>query len=218
DPARPLLEPEGLQATRTAYAEPGRPQAQSIADGAGVRVAWIADGLDPRNPEFVRADRTSVFADYQDFSGTDPNTRGAGREAFGTASTIASQGRQAYDLSTFVNSAHPLPAGCTVRVRGVAPGASLVGLNVFGSSGFGFSSTILQAIEYAVTAGRVDIIHESFGGPGYFGQNAFPTVGLDPIALANDAAVAAGVTVVTATGQSGPTNTIGSPAVDPRVV
>jgi Subtilase family len=100
----------------------------------------------------------------------------------------------------------------------VAPGASLVGLNVVGSAGFAFSSTILQAIDYAVTTGRADVIHESFGGPGYFGQNAFPTVGLDPIALANDAAVAAGVTVVTATGQSGPASTIGSPAVDPRVI
>jgi Peptidase inhibitor I9 len=76
DPARPLLEPEGLQATRTASADPARPQAQRLADGAGVRVAWIADGLDPANPDFVRADGSSVFADYRDFSGTDPAAGG----------------------------------------------------------------------------------------------------------------------------------------------
>ncbi|HZN18472.1 MAG TPA: S8 family serine peptidase, partial [Micromonosporaceae bacterium] len=218
DPDSPLLEPEALQGTHTAFRDPLRPQAQSIVDGTGVKVAWIADGLDPAHPDFVRADGTRVFTDYQDFSGTDPNLRGGGREAFGIASTVASQGRQAYDLSTFVNSAHPLPAGCTINVRGVAPGASLVGLNVFGSNNVAFSSLLVQAIEYAVTVAGVDVINESFGGKPYFGNNAYPTIGLDPVAMANDAAVAAGVTVVAATGSSGPTNTVGSPAVDPDVI
>ncbi len=218
DPAKPLLEPEALQITHTAYRDPGQPQAQNIVDGTGIKVAWIADGLDIHNPDFVRADGTPVFTDYQDFSGTDPNQRGAGGEAFGIASSIASQGRQVYDLSKFVNPAHPLPTGCTITVRGVAPGASLVGLNVLGSASTVFSSVLVQAIDYAVTVGNVDVIHESFGGKAYFGQNAYPTAGLDPVAMANDAAVAAGVTVVASTGRSGPTNTIGSPAVDPDVI
>jgi Subtilase family/Peptidase inhibitor I9 len=212
DPAKPLLEPEALQTTQTAFLDPSRPQAQNLVTGKGVKVAWIADGLDPNNPDFIRADGSHVFTDYQDFSGTDPSLGGFGEEAFGDASAIAAQGRQVYDLASFVNSAHPLPAGCNITVRGMAPGASLVGLNVFGSSNFAINSVIIQAIDYAVNVANVDVINESFGG------NAYPTDGLDPTALADDAAAAAGVTVVASTGDAGPTNTMGSPAVDPNVI
>ena len=212
DPAKPLLEPEALQTTHTAFTDRSVPQAQNLVDGAGVKVAWIADGIDIRNPDFIRADGTPVFTDYQDFSGTDPALGTGGGEAFGDASSIAAQGRQVYDLSRFVDSAHPLPAGCTITVRGMAPGASMVGLNVFGSSNFAINSSIVQAIDYAVTVDKVDVINESFG------SNAFPTVGADPSALADDAAVAAGITVVTSTGDAGPTNTIASPAADPAVI
>jgi hypothetical protein len=212
DPSKPLLEPEALQTTQTAFLDTTRPQAQNLVTGKGVKVAWIADGLDPNNPDFIRADGTHVFTDYEDFSGTDPDLGGVGAEAFGDASSIASQGRQVYDLSQFVNSAHPLPVGCNITVRGVAPGASLVGLNVFGSSNFAINSVIIQAIDYAVNVANVDVINESFGG------NAFPTDGLDPTALADSAAVAAGITVVSSTGDAGPTNTLGSPSVNPDVI
>jgi hypothetical protein len=211
-PSKPLLEPEALQTTHTAYQDASQPQAQNLVDGKGVTVAWIADGLDPDNPDFIRADGSHVFTDYQDFSGTDPDLGGFGEEAFGDASSIASQGRSVYDLSNFVDEAHPLPAGCNITVRGVAPGASLVGINVFGSSNFAINSVIIQAIDYAVNVDNVDVINESFGG------NAYPTDGADPTALADDAAVAAGITVVASTGDAGPTNTMGSPAVDPNVI
>src|SRR5262249_15290482 len=108
DPGKPLLEPEALQTTHTAYQDPSTPQAQNLVDGSGVKVAWIADGLDPNNPDFIRPDGSHVFTDYQDFSGTDPDLGGVGAEAFGDASAIASQGRQVYDVSKFVNEAHPL--------------------------------------------------------------------------------------------------------------
>ena len=212
DPAKPLLEPEALQTTQTEFLDANRPQAHKLATGKDVKVAWIADGLDPTNPDFVRADGTPVFTDYQDFSGTDPNLGGGGGEAFGDASSIAAQGRQVYDLARFVDPAHPLPAGCNIRVKGIAPDASLVGINVFGSSDFVVNSLLIQAIDYAVTTDNVDVINESFGG------NAYPTDGVDPVALADDAAVAAGVTVVASTGDAGPFNTVGSPAVDPNVI
>jgi hypothetical protein len=212
DPGKPLLEPEALQTTDTAFSNPQLPQAQNLVDGTGVKVGWIADGIDVNNPDFIRADGSHVFVDYQDFSGTDPNLGGAGGEAFGDASSIAAQGRQVYDLSKFVDSAHPLPAGCNITVRGMAPGASMVGLNVFGSSNFAINSSIIQAIDYAVTVDNVDVLNESFGG------NAYPTDGTDPTALADDAAVAAGVTVVSSTGDAGPTNTQGTPSVDPNVI
>jgi hypothetical protein len=212
DPGKPLLEPEALQTTNTAFVDTNRPQAQNVVDGKGVKVAWIADGLDIHNPDFTRADGSPVFSDYQDFSGTDPNGAQSGDEAFGDASSIAAQGRQVYDLSTYVMPGHPLPAGCTITVRGVAPGASLVGLNVFGSANLVFDSTVVQAIDYAVNTDNVDVINESLG------NNAQPTEGLDVTSLADDAAVAAGVTVVTSTGDGGVTGTEGQPAVDPNVI
>ena len=212
DPNKPLLEPEALQTTNTAFTDPGRPQAQNLVDGKGVKVAWIADGLDVDNPDFIRADGSHVFTDYQDFSGTDPNGAESGDEAFGDASSIAAQGLHSYDLSTYVMPHHALPAGCTITVRGVAPGASLVGLNVFGAAGTVFDSTVVQAIDYAVNVDNVDVINESLG------ENTQPTQGVDATSLADEAAVAAGVTVVTSTGDGGVTNTEGQPAVDPAVV
>ena len=212
DPSKPLLEPEALQTTNTAFTDTSRPQAQNLVDGKGVKVAWIADGLDVNNPDFIRADGSHVFSDYQDFSGTDPNGAESGGEAFGDASSIAAQGLHSYDLSKFVTPNHPLPAGCDITVRGVAPGASLVGLNVFGAADNVFDSTVVQAIDYAVNVDNVDVINESLG------SNPQPTQGLDATSLADDAAVAAGVTVVTSTGDGGVTNTEGQPAVDPNLI
>jgi hypothetical protein len=212
DPAKPILEPEALQTTQTAFENPATAQAQNLATGKGVKVAWIADGMDIHNPDFQRADGTPVFTDYQDFSGTDPNGTQLGAEAFGDASSIAAQGNTVYDLSKFVTAQHPLPANCNITVRGIAPGASLVGLNVFGAAGLVFNSTVVEAVDYAVNVDNVDVINESLG------SNGFPTDGIDPVSLADDAAVAAGVTVVTSTGDAGVTNTVGEPATDPNVI
>lgn len=212
DPSKPLLEPEALQTTNTAFANPATPQAQSLATGAGVKVAFLADGLDINNPDFVRADGSHVFVDYRDFSGEGPDAPSSAAEAFGDASSIAAQGLHTYDLADFVNPAHPLPKGCTITVRGIAPGASLVGLKVFGNAATAPTSRFIQALDYAVNEAGVDVINESFGA------NPFPDLGNDPISLADDAAVDAGVTVVSSTGDAGTTGTIGSPASDAKVI
>jgi len=175
-------------------------------------VAFLADGLDVDNPDFIRPDGSHVFADYQDFSGDGPDAQTSGAEAFGDASAIAAQGRQSYDLSTHVNPAHPLPAGCTIRVLGMAPGASLVGLKVFPAGGFAFNSAILAALDWAVTHDHADVISESFG------SNQFPDTNDDPTAVFNEQLVRAGVTVLASSGDAGPFNTIGSPASTPGVI
>ena len=136
-----------------------------------------------------------MFVDYQDFSGDPAGTPTAGGEAFGDASSIAAQDTPKgkllqYDISQFVNAAHPLPSPCNIRIRGMAPGASLVGLKVFSNIGISTTSNFVQAIEYAVLHDDVDVINESFGG------NPFPDNDNDPIALADQAAVRGGVTVV----------------------
>jgi hypothetical protein len=212
DPTEPLLEPEALQTTHTAFRDTSVPQAQNLVDGTGVKVAWMADGIDVDNPDFIRPDGSHVIVDYQDFTGEGLPAPTDSLESFGDASSIAAQGRHVYDLSTFVNPAHPLPAGCTVTVRGVAPGASLVGLKVFGNAPTAPTSRFIEAIDYAVTVDKVDVLNESFGG------NPFPDPSNDPVSLADDAAVAAGVTVVSGTGDSGTAGTIGSPSSDPNVI
>ena len=212
DPAKPLLEPEALQLTRTAFSDPKTASAQQLATGKGVTVAFLADGIDVNNPDFLRADGSHVFTDYQDFSGDGPLAPTSAAEAFGDASSIAAQGRKIYDLSTFVNPAQPLPAGCTIRVLGMAPGASLVGLKVFPAGGFAFNSAILAALDYAATVDKVDVINESFG------SNQFPDTTDDPTAIFNEQLVAAGITITASSGDAGGQNTIGSPASTPGVI
>ncbi|MFL6140991.1 MAG: S8 family serine peptidase [Labedaea sp.] len=210
DPAHPLLEPEALTSIRAASTD-GSKSAADLATGAGVKVGFLADNMDPNYADFIRPDGSHVFTDFQDFSGDGPNTTDSGAEAFGDASSIAAQGVVVHDLSQFVNQAHPLPPGCNIVVRGVAPGASLVGLNVFGSTAT--NSAVLQAIDYAVTVAHVDVLNESLG------LNVYPdSSSRNMFQVFNDMAVAAGVTVVNSSGDAGITSTIGNPAVDPLVI
>jgi hypothetical protein len=211
DPAKPLLEPEALQTMHVAYTDPSIPQAANLATGAGVKVAFFADGVDVDNPDFIRPDGSHVFIDYRDFTGDGPNAPSGAAEAFGDASSVAAQGRQVYDLANFVNPAHPLPPGCTIRVRGVAPGASLIGMKVFGEGG-SFTSTIIQGLDWAVTQDHADILSESFGG------YAMPDTALDAIKQFNDAAVRAGITVSQGTNDAGATEGPTTPATDPNVI
>jgi hypothetical protein len=212
--SKPLLEPEALQTTHTSSDNPNAKTARSLGyTGAGVKVAVIADGLDVNQPDLIRADGSHVVADYQDFSGDGITSDTGGGEEMGDASSVAAQGTHAYDISAFGGPGANLPAGCDIRVEGMAPGASLVALKVFSNELLTApTSTIIQAIDYAVTTDHVDVINESFG------SNPYPDNATDPISLANKAAVAAGTTVVASTGDSGSGATMGTAATDPWVI
>jgi hypothetical protein len=152
DPQKPIVEPEAREVMNVDAAE-------QLADGTGIRVGIVADGIDPNNPDLIRPDGRHVIFDYEDFSGFGTNAPSDGRESFLDAGTIASQGNQTYDLSGFVNPSHPLPPGCNIKIKGIAPGASLAVINLSGPNAGFFNSTILQGIEWAVLHDRVNILN-----------------------------------------------------------
>jgi len=178
-----------------------------------VTVAILADGLAPGNPDFVRNHAygpagTPVITAYQDFSGDGTAAKTQGAEAFGDASSIAAQGNKAYNISRFVSPgmASLLPAGgCWVKIVGAAPGASVLALKIFGQNGAETGSGFVQAVQYAVQHGA-KVINESFG------SEPFPDTTLDLVRNADDAAVAAGVTVVVVVGDTvGAVGSVGAP-------
>jgi len=205
------LDPEAIENIHAATQSGTGNAAQALGyTGSGVKVAFIADGVNPNNPDFIRANGQHVFVDYQDFSGAGTNAPTDGGEAFLDSSSIAAQGREVYNVA---NYGVGLSTPCKIRILGVAPGASLVGLNVFGQAEDAYDSVFLEAINYAVNHDHVNVINESFG------DNPFPdSSSLDLTKMANDAAVKAGVTVTVSSGDAGVTDTIGSPATDPNVI
>jgi hypothetical protein len=211
-PAKPTgveLGPEALPDTHAASDVPGAKTARSLGyTGAGVTVAYMAEGIDIHNPDFTRNGK-SIFSDYKDFSGDGLNAPTSGGEAFIDASAIAAQGNVVYNLQHF--SGRPLNRPCKIRVQGEAPGVNLVGLKVY-SNGYSSTSGFLQAIDYAVNHDHVNVLNESFGG------SLIPDTSQDVIRAADKAAVAAGTTVTVSTGDAGITNTISSPASDPAVI
>jgi len=206
----PQLNPAALDAINAV--SPG-------ADGAGVTVALIADGLDTANPDFQRnaafasagSAAGSPVVKEVDFSTDGVNAPTGGGEAFLDASSIAAQANTAYNLNTALSADHQITGGCWVRIQGVSPGADVLALKAEAQTNGTTTSAILQSINYAVSSGA-KVINESFG------SEDFPDLAADLDRQADDAAVRAGVTVVVASGDAGSTSTIASPASDPNVI
>jgi hypothetical protein len=212
NPAKPLLEPEALGVIHYDTGDArDRDQADTIADGAGVLVA--IDGMNELagNPDLIRADGSHVVLDSPT-----PNADDSDDEAYGDATSVGGQGTVVYDYSKELPFSG-LPAGCTFVMKGDAPGASLIDASLVDTptdpDGFmqQTESQIVQGIDNAVITEHADVISESFGFTQRPGRYAV-------FYAANDAAVAAGVTVVVSSGDSGDSGTVSSPATDPDVI
>ncbi len=201
----PLLQPQALHVIRADRTHYG-------ATGKGVRIAVFPDGLQDNIRDYIRPNGQHAIFDYRDFTGEGLNFPTGGGEAFGDASSLIAQGRTTYDLSKAVNPNLPLPKNCDIKIRGVAPGASVAVMKVFGVVAAALTSEILQGMDWAVSHDHVNVLSESFGG------NPVGNPGDDPIALFDSEAVAHGISVVASTGDSGITNTTGSPASDAKGV
>jgi hypothetical protein len=213
NPQAPQLNPQALETINADSDNRHAKTARSLGlTGAGVSVGFIADGLDPNNQDFIRPNGQHVITDYKDFSGEGLNVPTGGEEEFGDASSIAAQGTHTYNVKGY--SAVGPNSDCYIRVEGVAPGASLVALDVAGEEDAFFNSEIMQAIDYAVSVDHVNVLNESFGNNFYPDDQA----NLDLIKQANDEAVAAGTTVTVSSGDAGVTSTIGTPSTDPQVI
>lgn len=102
------------------------------------------------------------------------------------------------------------------RYAGIAPKANILGIKSLDENGSGTTSDILSSIQYVIDTKNVyntKVLNLSLGTPT---NNSYKK---DPLSLAAAQAVRAGITVVVAAGNSGPSKkTILSPANTPSVV
>lgn len=214
NPGKPVLEPEALSVLHVETDAKNDPdQAALIATGKNVTVGVLGADSVAGNPNFVRPGGSQVVR-----NAPQPNRAATSNEiyggVYGDASAVAAQGTVTYDYATELPHSG-LPGSCTFRVKGVAPDASLVDtldLPGYGTAGGPTSITlsdILAGIDNAVLTGHAGVIAESY---------AMADVQLGGLLTTeNDAAVAAGVTVLAAADDKGAASD-DSPASDPNVI
>src|SRR5215813_40294 len=176
--------------------------------GQGIKVAILDTGIDISNPLFAPAGFTAPPGFPKgDVSFT--NNKVIAAKAFGLA-TAADQNGHGTNVAGIaagnLNTTSPL-----APISGVAPKAFLGNYRVLDSFGNGTDDFIIQALQAAVTD-HFDVANMSLGG------TATPTLGLLDQAVEN--AVAAGMTVVAAAGNSGEARagTIESPGIAPSAI
>jgi serine protease AprX len=184
---------------------------QSGFDGTGVGIAIIDSGIVPKH----------------DLTGLDGVTsRVIYSENFATGQTDASDG---YGHGTHVagiagsSGRDSSGVGFTRTFKGVAPNVNLINLRVLDQNGSGLESDVISAIQRAINLKNVyniRVINLSLGHPVYESYT------LDPLCQAVEAAWKAGIVVVTAAGNYGRDNSLGtkgygtiaSPGNDPYAI
>lgn len=170
----------------------GQPTVQALGyTGAGTTVAVLDTGVDFTRPAFGSCSApggTCKVAYAQDFA-----TQDYQRDSNGHGSNVAG------------------------IVLGVAPGARIAALDVFESNGLAYSNAIINAINWTISnraTYNIVAINMSLGG----GRYTAPLAPGDAWGTAIGNAVAAGITVVAASGNNAYTNGISLPAAYTNVV
>ena len=206
-PARPALEPEAVADIHATNGNPNAPdEANSIATGKGVIIGNEGMNALAGDPDLVRADGSHVVIDAPDYTADQGND-----ETFEDAASVGAQGLIVYQYSKGLPFSNVSP-GCTFIIKGDAPDASLVDLSQIDTPVLALSQ-VISGIDNAVTTVHADVISESFGSTSTPGGRSGAL-----LAAADDAAVAAGVTVVESSGDSGPQGTVMTAADDPNVI
>jgi hypothetical protein len=210
-PGKPLQEGEADSDIHASNGNPKAPdEGNSIATGTGVVVANEGMNELAGNPNFFRPDGSPVVIDAPSYTANDSND-----EYYGDASSIAAQGTVDYQYSgALPNATNPIPPDCTFYIKGDAPGASLVDLsNTQYDPAEQTLAQVVSGVDNAVSTEHADVISESFGVP-YVPGTADATY----FYSVDNAAVAAGVTVVVSAGDNGLSGTVNAPASDPNVI
>jgi serine protease AprX len=155
--------------------------------GNGVGVAIVDSGIAPT------ADIAGRITAFYDFTGT--------------GSAVATTPKDGYGHGTHIAG---LIAGngtnSNGKYVGVAMGARLIGLRVLDNQGEGFSSDVIEAIDFATTnkaALGIDVMNLSLGHPIY------EPAATDPLVQAVERATRAGIVVVISAGNIGMNPTTG---------
>jgi Subtilase family len=206
-PSRPVQEPEAVADIHASNGNPNAPdEANSIATGQGVIIANEGMNALAGDPDLQRADGSHVVIDAPDYTQDQGND-----ETFEDAASVGAQGLITYQYSKALPFSNVSP-GCTFTIKGDAPDASLVDLSQIDTPVLALSQ-VIAGIDNAVTTVHADVISESFGSTSLPGSRSGQL-----LAEADNAAVAAGVTVVESSGDSGPQGTMITAADDPAVI
>ena len=208
-PARPLQEPEADTDIRASDGSPAAPDmGNSIATGTGVVVANEGMNELAGNPNFTRPDGSHVVIDAPSYTANDSND-----EFYGDASSIAAQGTVNYQYSGALPLSGISP-GCSSTSRATPPAPRWSTCRTPPSTRqVQTLAQVVSGIDNAVAVEHADVISESFGAP------YIPGTGEAQFFYAtDDAAVAAGVTVVASSGDSGDSGTVVAPSSDPLVI
>ncbi|HEY1917737.1 MAG TPA: hypothetical protein VGH27_19375 [Streptosporangiaceae bacterium] len=206
------LNPEGVENVHAVSADPGVPTARKLGfTGAGITVGDMAVGINPNEIEMIRPNGQHVIADYKDFTGEGTKVQGGeDLESYLDDSIMAAQGRLVYDLHDYTPA---MPAGCDIRLQGVAPGITIDAYKVYGDEDMTTLSAMVESVDYAVDVNHVNVLNEEGGWFPFPDDNA-----LDLLKATNAAAMAAGVTITSPSYDSGPQNSIWSPSSQPGVI
>jgi serine protease AprX len=180
--------------------------------GAGVTVAVIDSGINDSHPDLHNSTQTASRVVYhQDFTGTPTtNSSGAQYDLYGHGTHVAG----------IIGGNGYLSGG---QYEGVAPGVTLVDLRALDENGAGTDSTVIAAIQEAITLQNtynIRIINLSLG------RGIAESYTLDPLCQAVESAWKSGIVVVVAAGNYGRLavdgsngfGTITAPGNDPYVI